>query len=117
MKNIVIHVHGGCVTDVECPENITYEIRDHDDCDADPKNACSDCDSSKYEGNRKELREIWEKLGDIPVNDNGEIEENFMNFSKGTNIEHIWKWIEDKYNVSVYSLLYEDHLQESEENS
>ena len=51
-------------------------------------------------------KEIWEKLGDIPVNDNGEIEEPFLEFEVGTDREDIWHWIEEEYDVRVYDLMY-----------
>ncbi len=32
----------------------------------------------------KELQELWNELSDIPVNENDEIEEDFLDFPSGT---------------------------------
>lgn len=42
------------------------------------------------------LSQLWEKLGDIPVNDNEEIEENFLNFPIGTSKFDIWHWFDER---------------------
>ena len=48
---------------------------------------------------------IWQELGDIPVNEDGEIEEEWNTgmqwFSEGTDREEIWHWFEDFFNLSV----------------
>jgi hypothetical protein len=51
------------------------------------------------------LVNLWERLGDVPVNDDGEIEEDFLHFPTGTDREEIWSWIEETYDVSVYDLM------------
>lgn len=38
---------------------------------------------------------LWRLLGDIPVNDDGFIEESFLGFPVGTHREDIWHWFED----------------------
>ena len=38
----------------------------------------------------KELQELWDKLGDIPVNNDDEIEEDFLNFPAGTSKFDVW---------------------------
>ncbi len=48
-----------------------------------------------------EAAEIWEKLGDIPIDEDECIEEKFMDFDIGTHREEIWHWIEDRYDISV----------------
>lgn len=50
---------------------------------------------------RTEAKILWAELGDIPVNDNGEIEQRFLYFEVGTPREEIWYWFEDEYNLSV----------------
>lgn len=42
------------------------------------------------------LSQLWEKLGDIPVNENDEIEENFLNFPVGTSKFDIWHWFDER---------------------
>lgn len=47
----------------------------------------------------------WERLGDIPVNENDEIEEDFVAIGKiffeGTDKLDIWHWFESAFNISV----------------
>jgi hypothetical protein len=56
------------------------------------------------------VEEIWERLGNTPINDSDEIDEVFMMnrdvFEKGTPREHIWQVIEADYDVRVYDLMY-----------
>ena len=42
----------------------------------------------------KELQELWDKLGDIPVNNDDEIEEDFLNFPAGTSKFDVWHWFD-----------------------
>ena len=50
----------------------------------------------------KNLNELWNELSDIPVDKDAiYIESNFMHFESGTEIEDIWHWIEDEYNISI----------------
>ena len=42
------------------------------------------------------LKELWGKLGDIPINDNEEIDEDFLHFKKGTDRYEIWRWFEEQ---------------------
>ncbi len=44
---------------------------------------------------------LWDQLGNTPVNDNGEIEEKFLDFEVGTDTIEIWHWFEETYNLSV----------------
>lgn len=41
--------------------------------------------------------ELWELLGDTPINDDGEIDEPFLTFPIGTQREEIWHWFEDTF--------------------
>lgn len=47
------------------------------------------------------IKELWVSLGDIPVNSDDEIEENWHIFNKGTDRLEIWSWFEDAYHVSA----------------
>lgn len=49
----------------------------------------------------KQARELWELLGDVPVNDNEEIDEPFNGFEKGTDVHEIWHWFEETFNISI----------------
>lgn len=48
-----------------------------------------------------ESKKLWEELGNIPINENEEIEERFLFFDIGTPREEIWHWFEDEFNLSV----------------
>ena len=56
----------------------------------------------------KQAKLIWKQLADIPINNSEEIELPFMGFGTGTDIYHIWHWIEDKFNVSIVDDLYNE---------
>lgn len=45
--------------------------------------------------------ELWEQLGDTPINDEEEIEVEFLQFEKGTHREEIWHWFESEFNFSI----------------
>lgn len=46
-------------------------------------------------------RILWNKLGDIPIDEQECIEEKFEHFEIGTHRETIWHWFEEKFNLSV----------------
>jgi len=50
---------------------------------------------------KEEARKYWERLGDVPVNEEEEIDEPFDYFEKGTDIYSIWRYVEERFNVSV----------------
>ena len=45
--------------------------------------------------------ELWLQLGDVPINDDDEIELPFLHFPAGTNRFGIWLWFEETFNRSV----------------
>lgn len=49
--------------------------------------------------------DLWQDFGDIPINDNDEIEESFLDFPKGTNRFEIWHWFEETFQISVITLM------------
>ena len=51
------------------------------------------------------LETFWSELGDIPVNDDGIIQESFLWWSKGTEREDIWYWFDEKYPGGVIKLM------------
>lgn len=58
-----------------------------------------------------EIKALWYKLGDIPVNEADEIEADFvvsdtLTFEVGTNKLEIWEWFDDVYSKSVFNLMY-----------
>ena len=48
-----------------------------------------------------EWRIFWDKLGDIPVDEEGVIEEYFEHFEAGTDVEDIWHWFEWFFDISI----------------
>lgn len=56
-----------------------------------------DLDDIKF----KTAQYLWTEFGDTPVDDDGNIEEPFLNFGKGTDREDIWDWFEHEFDVSV----------------
>lgn len=42
------------------------------------------------------LTQLWENLGDIPVNDDEEIEVNFLSFPVGTPKLDVWHWFDER---------------------
>ena len=54
---------------------------------------------------KKSLETFWSELGDIPVNDDGIIQEPFLWWPKGTDREDIWHWFDEKYPGGVIKLM------------
>lgn len=42
----------------------------------------------------EKLCELWEKLGDVPVTEDGCLEEPFEHFNRGVDREEVWRWLE-----------------------
>lgn len=42
----------------------------------------------------EKLCELWEKLGDVPVTEDGCLEEPFEHFNRGVDREEVWRWFE-----------------------
>jgi hypothetical protein len=51
--------------------------------------------------NQYVYKKLWQKLGEIAVNEEDEIEDSFLHFEKGTDKQEIWHWFEEKFNISV----------------
>jgi hypothetical protein len=53
------------------------------------------------------LEELWKRLGDIEVNAEDEIEEEFLNFPAGTSKFDVWRWFDERCPNSLHDdLLY-----------
>jgi hypothetical protein len=65
------------------------------------KNEYRDTEDALLSGPSIKAKDLWSKLGDIPVLENGEIEEEFLHFEIGTDRETIWDWFEFTFNLSV----------------
>lgn len=44
---------------------------------------------------------FWDKLRDVPVDDDGEIENAFEHFEIGTDVEDIWHWFEWFFDITI----------------
>jgi hypothetical protein len=44
---------------------------------------------------------LWKLFGEVPVNDDGITQLQFLEFPMGTDREEIWHWFEDVFGVSV----------------
>jgi hypothetical protein len=56
----------------------------------------------------KKIRECWELLGDVPVDDDGNLLDDFYPvpiFPKGTNREDIWRWFDAMYTGGIAQLM------------
>lgn len=51
------------------------------------------------------VKEVWEKLGEVTIDEEECIRQPFLDFPIGTHREKIWHWIEEEYNVSIVNLL------------
>ena len=57
--------------------------------------------------NLENATKVWDLLGDIPVNDNDDLDEDFnavdhnIIFKKGTDKFEVWHWVEEKFNISI----------------
>jgi hypothetical protein len=49
--------------------------------------------------------ELWAEAENIPINDNDEILEPFLDFEVGTNRFEIWHWFEEHFDIVLESLM------------
>ncbi|HCA5182994.1 TPA: hypothetical protein MW242_002618 [Acinetobacter baumannii] len=49
------------------------------------------------------LDNLWDNLGDIPINDDDEIESNFHIWQSGTDRFEIWHWFDEKFKDGLAS--------------
>ena len=62
-------------------------------------------DCRKHEKHITVAEFLWDKLEDVIVDDNGNIESDWNIFEAGTDIEYIWKFLEEELGVSVAKLM------------
>lgn len=53
----------------------------------------------------KVLEFLWRRFGNIPVDDDGITEEDFIGYPEGTDREDIWKWFDKHHSVGVVVLM------------
>ncbi len=57
--------------------------------------------------NLNTAKKLWSDLGDIPVDENDNLDDNFniegfdTVFTKGTDKFEVWHWFEETFNISV----------------
>ena len=81
---------------------------------ADDTEYCPDCKDTEalmdvnYECSFdcNELEKLWNLFGEIPVDNNDEIQEEFLGFPEGTDRIEIWQWFDERYPKGVVALLY-----------
>lgn len=47
---------------------------------------------------------LWDEFGNVSINENDEIEDNFLHFERFTSRFEVWEWFETTFDVSVTSL-------------
>ena len=62
--------------------------------------ACPNCKTDGFLSDDV-ARKIWEMLGDVPTNEDGEIDESFLHFEIGTDKFEIWHWFEETFDISI----------------
>ena len=59
----------------------------------------------KYGAKPEALKMFWNELCDIPVDDDGIIQESFLWWPKGAHREDIWRWFDEKYPGGLRKLM------------
>ena len=54
---------------------------------------CKNCKEYTY---LLTLKELWNRFSDVPVNNNDEIEEDFLSFPVGTSKFDVWHWFDER---------------------
>ena len=58
--------------------------------------------------NGDSLEVVWKKLGDVPCDNNSDIDGEFYDYPLYTAVEDIWHDIEEVFDVSVGDLMFGD---------
>lgn len=66
-------------------------------------NCFSDSNDGSFD--EKEIERLWELIGEVPVNNDDEIEEDFLGFPEGTHKEEVWHWFDEEYPAGVCRLM------------
>ncbi len=46
---------------------------------------------------QNELEKLWYGLNNVPINDKDQIDEDYDQWKKGTDIKAIWDWFDEKF--------------------
>jgi len=44
---------------------------------------------------------FWEALGNVPLNEDDKLDDDFFIFDKGTDIFEVWEWFEEKFDTQI----------------
>lgn len=55
--------------------------------------------------NSQEVEKLWQFFGEIPIDDEDAILEEFLGFSEGTDRIEIWHWFDENYPEGVTELV------------
>ena len=53
---------------------------------------------------------LWQQLGDISIDSNECIEQDFHIWKKGTDRIEIWYWFDEMYKEGVYKLMFSEKM-------
>jgi hypothetical protein len=69
---------------------------------------CVNC-QHKCKGNMtdKEIENLWDELGDVPIDENECLDVDWHGWSKGTHREDIWHWFDEHHSKGVGWLMNE----------
>lgn len=76
---------------------VNPNTREIGDCysSMDDKQCCW-CDNCNKHVGLMTLPELWERLSEIPVNNDDEIEDDFLGFDAGTSKFDVWHWFDER---------------------
>ncbi len=49
----------------------------------------------------KKLEILWQEFGNIPINEDGTINTDFLHFKKGTDKFKIWHWFDNNHSIGL----------------
>ena len=50
------------------------------------------------------LEQLWDAFGDVSINEDECIKEDFLHFPKGTDRFTVWHWFDDCHSVGIHSI-------------
>ncbi len=72
----------------------TYEIGEDYNCPPEVEDCwCKNCEEHVQ---LKTLKELWDDFSDVPVNNDDEIERDFLCFKAGTSKFDVWHWFDER---------------------
>lgn len=71
----------------------THEFYDFMGVDDNENNWCDDCEDHTE---LLTLQELWKRFEEVPINNDDEIEENFLCFDTGDSRFDVWHWFDER---------------------